>query len=64
MIRAGFVTDANTYLNGIVKSEYDDVDKFIKEVVKFIDGLKKGWHVESITEIEPNTWKIDVIKRA
>jgi hypothetical protein len=64
VIRAGFVSDANTYINGIVQVNCESVKDAIMHVIKFVDELKKGWHVENITmDDELNTITVTVYKR-
>lgn len=63
IIRAGYVEDAKSYLNGIVTANVDGELAIAQYVGKFVDGLKKGWHVDSITETNDGAIRIDVIKR-
>lgn len=48
IIRAGFVSDANTYLNGIIAVDVDSIGDAVKVTAEFVDGLKKGWHIDQI----------------
>lgn len=64
IIRAGFVSDANTYVNGIIAVDVDTIEDAVKVTSDFVDGLKKGWHVDTIkVDKENDTIRIDVIKR-
>ena len=64
IIRAGFVSDANTYVNGLLNFETESIEDAIRYVVGFVDSLKKGWHVSEVKINDDGSIQIDVVKRA
>lgn len=62
IIRAGFVSDANTYVNGIISTDVDDIAQAVTVTAKFVDSLKKGWHVDNITVMDDGNVSITVKK--
>ena len=62
IIRAGFVSDANTYVNGIISTDVDTIAQAVKVTSDFVDGLKKGWHVDNITTDNDGNVSITVKK--
>jgi len=64
IIRAGWVEDAKTYVPRIIQTaELNTTIDFVRATAGFVDGLKKGWHVSSISEDENGNVVIDVAKR-
>lgn len=63
IIRAGYVEDAKSYLNGIVTANVEGELAIAQYIGKFVDGLKKGWHIDSITEDADGNIRVDVVKR-
>ena len=64
IIKAGFVSDANTYVNGIIRTEAETISDAVIITAKFVDSLKKGWHVENVYTDDNDNVHIDVKKSA
>ena len=62
IIRAGFVSDANIYVNGIISTDIDDIAQAVTVTAKFVDSLKKGWHVDNIKVDDDGNVHISVKK--
>ena len=64
IIKAGFVSDANTYVNGIIRTEVETIADAVTVTSKFVDSLKKGWHVSDVYTDDNDNVHIDVKKSA
>lgn len=64
IIKAGFVSDANTYVNGIINTDVNTIAEAISVTAKFVDSLKKGWHVSDVYVDDNDNVHIDVKKSA
>ena len=64
IIKAGFVSDANTYVNGIIRTEAETIADAVNITAKFVDSLKKGWHVSDVYVDDNENVHIDVKKSA
>lgn len=62
IVRAGYVSDVKCYVNGLIKTEVESIADAVKVTAQFVDGLKKGWHVESVNVDNDGNVTIDVKK--
>ena len=63
IIRAGYIADAKTYANGILTAEVNGDLELARYVASYVDGLRKGWHIASVTETEDGAIRLDVAKK-
>lgn len=48
IVRAGYVSEVKCYVNGLIKTDVNNIADAVKVTAQFVDSLKKGWHVDSI----------------
>lgn len=64
IVRAGYVSDVKCYVNGLINTDVDTIADAVKVTAQFVDSLKKGWHVDTISEDDNGNVVINVKKVA
>lgn len=62
IIKAGYVSDVKTYVNGLISTDAETIEDAVKITALYVDGLKKGWHVDSIRTNDNGDIVIDIKK--
>lgn len=62
IIKAGYVSDVKTYVNGLISTEASTIEDAVKITAQYVDGLKKGWHIDTIRTNDNGDIVIDIKK--
>ena len=62
IIKAGYVSDVKTYVNGLISSDAETIEDAVKITALYVDGLKKGWHIDSIRTNDNGDIVVDIKK--